>query len=293
MAFSLDQLVAFQTAAQSRSFSEAARKMGKVQSAISTAISDLEIDLGVALFDRSGRYPLLTVEGETLLQEVEAILSHCHTLREQAGLLLESGNHSLTLAVEDAVPAGRLVPVLADLQDRFAGLQIAVICPSDLVRAVADGTADFGMGCARGNYPSELSFIRVGNVTLTNVVRSDHPLANRDHVRFSHLRDHTRLALRGQFDRIATSEYLKSPRCIHVESQNALLELLREGAGWATVPGRLVTQDILQGVLTEINLNAYPKTDWTVGIDLLWKSSVPFTAVGARLKSLVLAMETE
>ena len=51
---SLDQLQAFVSAADHGSFSAAARQLGKAQSAVSTAVINLEIDTGVDLFDRSG-----------------------------------------------------------------------------------------------------------------------------------------------------------------------------------------------------------------------------------------------
>ena len=55
--YNLDQLNMFVTAAKLGSFSACARKLGKVQSAVSQGISNLEIDLDVTLFDRSTRKP--------------------------------------------------------------------------------------------------------------------------------------------------------------------------------------------------------------------------------------------
>lgn len=49
------------------SFSAAARKLGKSQSTVSTAIANLEIDLGLNLFDRSSRKPMLTEHGRVVL----------------------------------------------------------------------------------------------------------------------------------------------------------------------------------------------------------------------------------
>lgn len=57
----LDQMQAFVFAAKLGSFSAAARRMGKAQSAKSMAIANLEIDAGVEIFDRQGRSPVLTV----------------------------------------------------------------------------------------------------------------------------------------------------------------------------------------------------------------------------------------
>ena len=54
---SLDQLRAFIAAVDEGSFSAGARKLHRAQSAVSELVSNLEAQLGVALFDRSERYP--------------------------------------------------------------------------------------------------------------------------------------------------------------------------------------------------------------------------------------------
>ena len=69
MEYSFEQLEAFVASAEEGSFSAAARRLGKAQSAVSTAVSNLEIDFGVELFDRSGKLPVLSPAGETLLRE--------------------------------------------------------------------------------------------------------------------------------------------------------------------------------------------------------------------------------
>ena len=53
-------LQAFVQAATQGSFSAAARRIGRAQSAVSTAVGLLEADLGVELFDRSRRNAVLT-----------------------------------------------------------------------------------------------------------------------------------------------------------------------------------------------------------------------------------------
>ena len=50
---------AFVQAAELGSFSAAARRMGKAQSAVSTTIANLEIDAGFELFDRCGQFILV------------------------------------------------------------------------------------------------------------------------------------------------------------------------------------------------------------------------------------------
>ncbi len=53
----LDQMRVLVSVAEEGSFSAAARRLGRVQSAISQAVNSLETALGVSLFDRRGQGP--------------------------------------------------------------------------------------------------------------------------------------------------------------------------------------------------------------------------------------------
>ena len=75
MPYSPESLQAFVEAAALGSFSAAARRLRKTQSTVSTAIAHLEADLGVSLFDRSGRYPRLTEAGRQVLGHAQEILA--------------------------------------------------------------------------------------------------------------------------------------------------------------------------------------------------------------------------
>jgi DNA-binding transcriptional LysR family regulator len=55
-AVSLDQLRTFIAAVDEGSFSAASRKLLRAQSVVSETIGNLEQQIGVRLFDRSGRY---------------------------------------------------------------------------------------------------------------------------------------------------------------------------------------------------------------------------------------------
>ena len=64
----LRQLEYFRMAARFRSITRAASAMGVSQPNISVAVQKLEISLGITLFDRSQRQPVLTAEGENFLR---------------------------------------------------------------------------------------------------------------------------------------------------------------------------------------------------------------------------------
>jgi DNA-binding transcriptional ArsR family regulator len=97
MSWSLDAIAAFSTAAELGSFSAAARRLGKSQSTISEAIANLEIDLGVSLFERSGRQPVLTQAGQQLLSHARQLLDAGDALSRVAGLLGAGWSHGSPL----------------------------------------------------------------------------------------------------------------------------------------------------------------------------------------------------
>src|SRR6202035_4937415 len=81
---SLDQLRSFLAAVDEGSFSAAARKLRRAQSAVSELVSTLEDQIGVTLFDRSGRYPKLTPQGAVLLADARGIMAGVDFMKARA-----------------------------------------------------------------------------------------------------------------------------------------------------------------------------------------------------------------
>lgn len=69
------QLESFRAVARRRHFARAAVSIGKTQPALTVHVQRLEADLGVTLFERSGRQVVLTPAGEILLPYAEKILA--------------------------------------------------------------------------------------------------------------------------------------------------------------------------------------------------------------------------
>jgi DNA-binding transcriptional LysR family regulator len=99
--------------------SAAARKLRKSQSTISTAIANLEADLGVALFDRSARHPVLTPEGVRALSYVQAILAASDKLDELAVWLAGETETRLTFILSDTLNPDTLADLLGEFDKRY------------------------------------------------------------------------------------------------------------------------------------------------------------------------------
>src|SRR5882672_5920657 len=100
----LDQLRTFITAAEEGSFSAAGRKLGRGQSVVSQTLANLELQLGVALFDRSARYPSLTEAGRVLLHDARAVADQMDGFKAHAHSMSEGLEPELSVVVDVMYP---------------------------------------------------------------------------------------------------------------------------------------------------------------------------------------------
>ena len=115
----LDQLRVFEAIAETGSFSAAARKLRRAQSAVSYAVGNLEAQLGVALFERAGQRPVLTEAGRSLLSDARAIALKVDGLRARARGLQQGLETELALVVDVMFPMAVLVAALDEFRQVF------------------------------------------------------------------------------------------------------------------------------------------------------------------------------
>src|SRR6201994_2084057 len=118
-AFTLDQLRTFIAAVEQGSFSAAGRKLKRAQSVVSQTMANLEGQLGVALFDRSARYPTLTDDGRALLENARAVADQVDGFKARAKTLREGLEPELSLSIDVMYPMDELTEAVAKFRDKF------------------------------------------------------------------------------------------------------------------------------------------------------------------------------
>ena len=162
MRHSPEALTAFAEAASLGSFSAASRKLGKSQSTISSAIANLEVDLGLRVFDRSSRKPTLTPQDRVVLLQVQGILETSDRLDRCASQL--SGGLEARLGVVWSVTyqSDSSDDLLIAFEQRFPDLAFESLIAEheDLVSLVQTGRADIGVVAAQASYPPPTLVLR-------------------------------------------------------------------------------------------------------------------------------------
>ena len=272
---SLEQIKMLVLAAELGSFSACARKLGKVQSAVSHGINALEVDLGVELFDRSSRNPRLTPEGERLIRSAKALLAQSYELEKIAESINKQEEGVLTLAMDDAVLLPSVTSCLARLAEQFPYVQLDVIslASSDVIEHVANGQADIGMMVSEVEANKEVDFCYVGGIDFIAVCAPNHALVEQAVQTGSDLIPHRQIAVRGQSKRESQPLISMSPNAWWCSSHLSVLSLVRQGVGWAYLPAKMVEPYIEARELHPIAM-AFDHKPWSVPIDLVWKKGI-------------------
>ncbi len=119
MSITAEQLQAFVKAAETGSFSATARALQKSQPSVSAAIANLEVDLGVELFDRSGHKPVLTDLGRSLLSNAYSVIAQTLEMQSKANSIGSGVEHKLTVVIEELAPHEPLFNVLQEFEALF------------------------------------------------------------------------------------------------------------------------------------------------------------------------------
>ena len=89
----LNQLMYFYEAARLQHFNQAAEKLHISEPSLSRSINSLESELGVVLFERTGRNVVLTKTGDVFFEHAEKILNEIHLAERKMQQLSGTGGH--------------------------------------------------------------------------------------------------------------------------------------------------------------------------------------------------------
>lgn len=134
---SFGELGAFVHTAETRSFTEAGRRLGLSSSAIGKAVSRLEDELGVRLFHRSTRAITLTAEGELFLERCQRIMTEFEIAQAE----LTQANLSPQGKLRVGLPQLGMywLPYLNDFQHQFPDIELELSFTDRLVSVIDEG----------------------------------------------------------------------------------------------------------------------------------------------------------
>ena len=276
---SLDQLRTFIAAVDEGSFSAAARKLNRVQSAVSGWVSALEEQIGVMLFDRTGRFPKLTPEGVLLLADARHIVAGVNTLKARAKLMAAGLEAELAVVVDVFFPTQAVSATVKAFAQQFpfTPLRLFVEGLGAGYQPILDGRCSLGiLGALQGSFPSLVSE-RLGEIPLVVVASGDHPLARvSGTIPKSELAKHVQLVLTDRSDLSAGRDYgVMSPSTWRLADLSTKYAFLKDSVGWGTMPFHLVDHDIQTGKLVILHVDDIPRTGYLLAMSAVHQAAAP------------------
>ena len=175
----LDQMRVLIAVAEAGSFSAAARRLGRVQSAASQAMQKLEENLQLTLFDRSGKTPTLTDAGRMVLSDARQVVQRAEALRTHAEGVAGGIEPELALAVDPFFPTDILMGSLRALQYAFPALPVTLLTEGlgATEQRLRDRQAHFAIYSILTTGAEDLEADFLTHIAMVPVVAADHPLA--------------------------------------------------------------------------------------------------------------------
>ncbi len=231
----------FVAVADAGGVSRAAARLNISQPALSRQIRDLEVELGVALFDRAGGRLVLTGEGEDLLVRGRQLLADAAALGQRAAALRGGDQGIIRVGVAPLTLEALLPRFLVRHQRRHPGIEVRLVedSPSRLWAGVERGELTFavsfpgheGLGsrllfpvCALAVMSYDCHLVRRATVDVADVTRERLLLPR------------SNFLTRQWFDTACRRAHLRPNIALESAAPHALIALARVGYGIAIVP---------------------------------------------------------
>ncbi|GAJ30531.1 LysR family transcriptional regulator [Acidomonas methanolica] len=174
----LEQLRIFVAVAEREHVTRAADHLHLTQSAVSSAVTVLEREFQIALFDRIGRRIALTQAGHTLLAEARAVLQRADATRERLTDLRTLRGGVLHVHASHTIASYWLPARLNDFHERHPGIDLKVTIANtrDICLMIRSGDASLGL-VEDAVTDAELASETVATDRLLLVVGPRHPWA--------------------------------------------------------------------------------------------------------------------
>jgi DNA-binding transcriptional LysR family regulator len=255
---SLDQLRAFIAAVDEGSFSAGARKLNRAQSAVSELVSNLEAQLGVALFDRSERYPKLTPAGVQLVADARSVVANVDLLKARAKGISRGLESELSAVVDVLFPIEAIAESAKEFRDRFprTPLRLYVEALGGAYQPVIDGRCSLGVVGSLPTAPDSITLERLLGLPMIMVAAREHPLALINGViPKTELAKHIQLVLTDRSELTVGREFgVMSPLTWRLGDLFAKHAFLLKGLGWGGMPLHAVKQDLVEGRLVQLSI---------------------------------------
>jgi DNA-binding transcriptional LysR family regulator len=244
----LHQLQCFDAVVSEGSFQAAAEKMRRAQPTVSLAVKNLESQLGLSLFDRSGYRVTLTQAGQSFHARTRVFLHELDQLKTHATQLAMGEESELNVVIGDICPLPQTLALLRRFFDSCPGtrLHLHFEAISGPWERLLDGEADLILHHIDKS-DARFEFVDLFPVKVVPVVAPGFlgfPITRA--ITPDQMRDYVQCVIRDTARHSQPRDYflVEGARSWTVSDQLMKRELILQGMGWGHMPHYLVARDL-------------------------------------------------
>ena len=252
----VDQVRTFLAAVDEGSFSAAGRRLGRAQSVVSQTLITIEQRLGIALFDRSGRYPVLTEAGRSLVADARAVVGAMARLKGRAAQLVAGLEPEVAVTIDVMVPLAIVARAATAFEAAFpnTALKLSIEVLGAVVRPVIDGSDAFAIAGPLAMEHATLASKPFPGVPMMVVAAPAHPAAAQAITR-RELAAYRQLVLSDRSDLSRGRQFgVLSSLSWRLSDLGAKHALLKAGLGWGAMPQAMIANDLAKGSLVPLDI---------------------------------------
>lgn len=253
----------FMTVANRLSFSKAAKDLSVSQPAVTTHIRELEKNLGVNLFTRSGNQTLLTYEGELVYKYANQLLTLHTDLISKLNFLKYESEGNLNIGTSNTVGTYILPRLLGNFFHQFPHLKVNFVngTSAELEEKTLNNEIDAAI-IEDGNNLQKLDYIHLINDQIIGVTGT----SNRDYSDNISLRELKKLPYVTEQEETdvskAIEEYFKThglkisnfQNQIHLKDIEAVKNFLIHSDGFSLLPRVSVEKELRLNLLKNLSI---------------------------------------
>jgi DNA-binding transcriptional LysR family regulator len=257
---SLDAIETLEAIQDTGSFAGAARRLHKVQSAVSYSIRQLESALGVTLFDRAGHRAQLTEVGRAVLEEGRLLLSRARRLETLASRFQDRWEPRLEVVLDGILPIQPILQVLKRVADEAVPtrLQVKVEFLGGVQDRFEKDRADVMLVKDYTPSPALIPH-RLPEVEAVLVASREHPLAHAEApLELADLHRHVEITVHDSSEsrRLVNPHLFGGERVFYLSDFLTKKTALLLGLGFGWMPVYLVEEELASGALLELPYRA-------------------------------------
>jgi DNA-binding transcriptional LysR family regulator len=276
MSFNSDSIELFLAVIERGSFSAAARSLGRVPSAVSMGIANLEAELGYLLFDRSHREPVPTAMAAALVPHARLIAEQLKQLQVHAIELSLGLESKLSIAVVADLDKRAVLAAIKVIARRFPLLDIELLTAAqdDVLAMLHSGRVSVCLAFAGLNMNVLERFQFVGSERMIATLSADYPLLPGQELFLEDLVHLRQIIVASRDLPISDTRPLLGESHWRTDTLAMALDMVEAGLGWGNFPQSVVQPLLDAGRLQRLNFRNI-ENGLVLPVHAVWLKSQP------------------